>query len=88
MTISQEQFDDLLNRAALASLFYYPEIVVDDEDYRIQNDVDYCMEPVVGIADEAAERLRASIGRTIANPTAHRADLVALVIELAPPPIE
>jgi len=88
MTISQEQFDDLLNRAALASLFYYPEIVVDDDDYRIQNDVDYCMEPVVGIADEAAERLRASIGRTIANPTAHRVYLVALVIELAPPPIE
>jgi len=88
MTISQEQFDDLLSRAALAALFYYPEIVVDDDDYRIQNDVDYCMEPVVGIAHEAAERLRDAIGRTIADPTAHRADLVALIIELAPPPIK
>jgi hypothetical protein len=88
MTISQEQFDDLLSRAALAALFYYPEIVVDDDDYRIQNDVDYCMEPVLGITTEAGERLRVTIGRTIANPTAHRADLVALVIELAPPPNE
>jgi len=88
MTIPQEQFDDLLSRAALAALFYYPEIVVDDEDYRIQNDVAYCMEPVDGIADEVAEQLRDAVGRMIANPTAHRAELVALVIELAPSPSE
>ena len=88
MTIPQKQFDDLLSRAALAALFYYPEIVVDDVDYRIQNDIDFCMEPVDGIADEAAARLRDAVGRMIANPTAHRAELVALVIEMAPPPSE
>ena len=88
MTIPQEQFDDLLSRAALAALFYYPEIVVDDEDYRIQNDVAYCMEPVDGIDDEVDEQLRDAVGRMIANPTAHRAELVALVIELAPSPSE
>jgi len=88
MAITQEQFDDLLSRAALAALFYYPEIVVDDEDYRIQNDIDYCMEPVAGIADDADERLRLAVGRMIANPTAHRAELVALVIEMAPPTTE
>jgi hypothetical protein len=88
MTIPQEQFDDLLSRAAIAALFYYPEIVVDDDDYRIQNDIAYCMEPVYGIADDEAERLRAAIGRVIANPTAHRSELVELVIEMAPPPIE
>ena len=85
MTIPQEQYDDLLSRAALAALFYYPEIVADDEDYRVQNDVAYCMEPVVGISDDAAKRLRDAIGRMIANPTAHRSELVALVIEMAPP---
>jgi len=88
MTISQEQFDDLLSRAALAALFYYPEIAVDDEDYRIQNDVDYCMEPIFGLAREADARLRLTVGRTIADPTANRAELIALVIELALPPIE
>jgi len=88
MTIPQEQFDDLLSRAALAALFYYPEIVVDDEDYRIQNDVAYCLEPVDGLAEDAVERLREVVGRMIANPTAHRAELVALVIEMAPPPSE
>jgi len=88
MTIRQEQFDDLLSRTALAALFYYPEIAVDDEDYRIQSDVEYCMEPIFGLAQAADERLRLAVGRTITDPTVHRADLIALVIELAPPPIE
>ena len=88
MTIPQEQFDDLLNRTALAALFYYPEIAVDDVSYRIQDDVDYCMEPIFGLAEEIDAKLRVAVGRTIADPTAHRADLLAMVIELAPPPIE
>jgi hypothetical protein len=88
MTISQENFDDPLSRAALAALFYYPEIVVDDDYYRIQNDVDYCMEPIFGLAQDTDARLRLAVGRTIADPTANRAELIALVIELAPPPTE
>ena len=88
MTIPQEQLDDLLSRAALAALFYYPEMAVDDDDYSIQNDIAYCMEPVAGIGDEDAERLRVAVGRVITNPTAHRSELLALVIELASPPTE
>lgn len=88
MTIPQEQFDDLLSRTALAALFYYPELAVDDDDYRIHTDIAYCMEPVAGISDEDAERLRVAVGRVITNPTAHRSELLALVIELAPPSTE
>ena len=85
MTIPQEKFDDLLSRAALAALFYYPEIVVDEDTYSLQNDIAYCLEPVAAIPDEDIERLRVAVGRMIANPTAHRSELLALVIELAPP---
>ncbi|TDW31161.1 hypothetical protein [Cryobacterium psychrophilum] len=88
MTIPQEQFDDLLSRTALAALFYYPEVEVDDDGHNLPNDIAYCLEPVAGIADEDAERLRVVVGRVIANPTAHRSELLALVIELAPPPAE
>lgn len=88
MTIPREQFDDLLSRAALASLFYYPEIAVVDDDYSIQKDIAYCLVPVAGIPDEDAERLRVAVGRVITNPTAHRSELLALVMELAPPPPE
>ncbi len=86
MTIPQEQFDDLLSRTALAALFYYPEVAVDDDGHNLQNDIAYCLEPVAGIAYEDAERLRVVVGRVITNPTAHRSELLALVIELAPPP--
>ncbi|TFD49383.1 hypothetical protein E3T55_11465 [Cryobacterium frigoriphilum] len=85
MPIPQERFDDLLSRTALAALFYYPEIAVEDDDYNLQNDITYCLEPVAEIAAEDAERLRVAVGRVITNPTAHRSDLLALVIELAPP---
>ena len=88
MTIPQEQFDDLLSRTALAALLYYPEIAIDDDDYSIQKDIAYCLVPVAGIPDEDAERLRIAVGRVITNPTAHRSELLALVIELAPPPTE
>lgn len=88
MTIPQEHFDDLLGRTALAALFYYPEVAVDDDDYNLQKDIAYCLEPVAVLADEDVERLRVAVGRVITNPTAHRAELLALVIELAPPPVE
>ncbi|TFB68646.1 hypothetical protein E3O06_16300 [Cryobacterium glaciale] len=86
MTIPQEQFDDLLSRTALAALFYYPEIAVDDNRHNLRNDIEYCLEPVAMIADEDTERLRVAVGRVITNPTAHRSELLALVIELAPQP--
>ena len=85
MTIPQEQFDDLLSRTALAALFYYPEVAVDDDGPNLQSDIAYCLEPVAGIGDEDTERLRVVVGRVITNPTAHRSELLALVIELAPP---
>ncbi|TFD54670.1 hypothetical protein E3T46_00725 [Cryobacterium sp. Hh11] len=88
MAIPQEQFDDLLSRTALAALFYYPEVAVDDDGLNLQNDIAYCLEPDAGIADEDAERLRVAVGRVITNPTAHRSGLLALAIELAPPPAE
>ncbi|MGX5695108.1 hypothetical protein ACWKWP_02820 [Agromyces soli] len=88
MAISQEQFDDLLGRTALASLFYLPEVTVEDGAYRLQDDVEYCLQPVEGLPATDRERLRESIGRAIADPTAYRSDLLALVAELAPPPNE
>ena len=86
MTIPQEQFDDLLSRTALAALFYYPEIAVDDAEYNLEKDIAYCMEPVFALAEDDVARLRVAVGRVITNPTAHRSELLALIFELAPPP--
>ena len=86
MTISQEQFDDVLGRTALAALFYLPEVTVEDGHYRIHDDVAHCLEPVAELEPSAIEKLRDVIARTVADPSAHRSELLALVFELAPPP--
>ena len=88
MTISQEQFDDLLGRTALAALFYFPEVTVENGEYRIQDDVAYCLQPVDGLPAADVERLGRAVARAIADPTAYRSELLALVVELAPPPSE
>lgn len=86
--ISQEQFDDLLGRTALAALFYFPEATVENAEYRIQDDVEYCLLPVAGMLVADVERLRQAVARAIADPTAYRSELLALVAELAPQPSE
>lgn len=86
MSLPQEQFDELLQRTALASLFYYPEIAVDDTDYNLEKDLTYCLEPVSGLDADDLNELRAVVGRVITNPSAHRAELIELVIGLAPEP--
>lgn len=86
MSLPQEQFDELLQRTGLASLFYYPEIAVDDRDYSLENDLTYCLEPVMALDAEDLEELRLVVGRVITNPSAHRAELLELIIELAPDP--
>ncbi|WP_277871820.1 hypothetical protein [Cryobacterium ruanii] len=43
MTIPQEKFDDLLSRTALAALFHYPEIAVEDAGFSFQNDIAHCL---------------------------------------------
>ena len=88
MTRSPEQFDDLLGRTALAALFYLPEVTVTDGAYRIEDDVDYCLSAVDGLDVATSERLHEAVAQTIADPTEHRAALLALVMELAPPPSE
>ena len=86
MTLPQGNFDELLQRTALASLFYYPEMAVDDGDYNLQKDVEYCLEPVMALGTVDLEELRTVVGRVITNPSAHRSELIELVIELAPEP--
>lgn len=88
MSLPQERFDEMLQRTALASLFYYPEVAIDDSDYSLEKDLAYCLEPVMALSGKDLESLRTLVGRVITNPSAHRADLVELVIKLAPDPVD
>lgn len=84
MTIQQEQYDDVLSRTALAALFYFPPVT--DGDDSLENDISYCLEPVTELATEQAEQLRDVVGRVVTDPTAHRSELLELVLHPAQQP--
>ena len=73
---SREEVDDVLQRVGLAAISYYPEIHIDEPDYTVDTDVDWCLEPVTD--------LREAVGLAITNPTAHRYALFQTLLELAP----
>lgn len=81
---SREAVDDVLQRVGLAAISYYPEIHVDDPDYTVDVDVDWCVEPLTDLTDEQLRAVREAVGLTITNPTSHRTALVQRVLDLAP----
>lgn len=82
---SREEVDDVLQRVGLAAISYYPEIHIDELDYTVDTDVDWCLEPVTDLTDEQRAPLREVVGLAITNLlTAHRYALFQTLLELAP----
>jgi hypothetical protein len=79
--VTQESADISLQRIALASLLYYPEIGIDDPAYRLEGEVEWCLEEL-DPGDKDVVRDLAT--RTIVNPTGHRTELFTLLMKLAP----
>lgn len=80
----RDQVDDALQRIALAALMYYPEVHVDEPSYTVQQDVDWCIEPLSDLPEDELAELRTSIGRVITNPTAHREEVFRALLDLVP----
>jgi hypothetical protein len=78
-----DQTDAVLQRAAMLAFMYYPEIHVAEPDYVLANDIDFCMELLDDLDDEARDRLRDLIGRAIIDPTEYRTGLFATLADLA-----
>lgn len=81
---SREEVDDVLQRVGLAAISYYPEIHIDEPDYTVDGDVDWCLEPLTDLTDEQRITVREAVGRAITNPTAHRFGMFRVLLELAP----
>jgi hypothetical protein len=79
--ITREGADISLQRIALASLLYYPEIAIDDPTYRLEGEVDWCLED---LDSEDREVIRELAMRTIVNPTGYRTELFTRLMELTP----
>lgn len=72
-----EDADVLLQRVATIAIMYYPNLPADSPEYRLSEDVDWCLDEMAVGASET--ELRHLIGRTVVDPTAHREALTALV---------
>lgn len=77
-----EDADLLLQKVATIAIMYYPGLPADSPEYKLNDDIDWCVngtDPGVVSAE-----LRDLIGRTVLDPTAHREGLTALVYGMVP----
>ncbi|MGN6760325.1 MAG: hypothetical protein ACTHJI_03225 [Leifsonia sp.] len=80
----RDRVDDALQRTGLAALMFYPELQVDEPEYTVADDVEWCLGPLNGLPVEQLEPLRDVVARTIVDPTKHRARLFAALRALVP----
>ncbi len=82
---TQDQIDTALQRTAIAAFIYYRQIHVDQPDYRLDEDVDWCVEPLGDLEGDALASVRESVGRAIVDPSEYREELFAALSDLADP---
>lgn len=86
MTISKEQADEVVQKAALMAALYYPQVHADDLDYKLSNDVEWSLEdlPTEALSDDERASLRDVVSRFIIDPTGFREDLTGYIYQLTP----
>lgn len=80
---AQDQIDVALQRTAIAASIYYPQIHVDQPDYRLDEDLAWCVEPLGELDAVALAAVREIVGRAIVEPTEYREELFAILSGLA-----
>ncbi|RXZ51906.1 hypothetical protein [Agromyces binzhouensis] len=80
---AQDQIDIALQRTAIAAFIYYPQIHVDQPDYRLEDDLAWCVEPLGELDAVALGAVREVVGRAIVEPTEYREELFAILSGLA-----
>ena len=78
----EAQSDQIVQRAGICAMGYYPEISVDSPDYSVWAEADWCLEGVALDDPSTAEMLRAIVARTIIDPTEHREELTDFCSDL------
>lgn len=81
--MTTDDADEIIRKTGMLALLYYPELHADDPHYSLAGDVAWVLDHITA-PDPDAAMLRDAIGRAIIDPTAHRADLAALVYAATP----
>ena len=83
--IDRDHVDAALQRVSLLAFLYYPEVHVDEPDYSLSDDVDFCMEPLAELTGDERNSLRDLLGRAIIDPSEYREEVFIALTELAVP---
>lgn len=70
-------------RVGVAALAFYNERPADEPGYTIDEDIDWCMHPLAGLAEPNRSVIRGIIAATITDPTAGRQALVQYLARLS-----
>ena len=83
--IDSELADVALQRVSLLAFLYYPEIHVDEPKYSLNEDLDFCMEPLAELEEEDRKDVRQLFGRAIIDPSVYREEVFMRLTELTEP---
>lgn len=83
--ITEEDVQEVVERVGFASMFYYPEIHVDDATYDLMTQAGWSLEPISGeLSDDARTALRELVARTMIDPSKNREEMLSVLMELQP----
>lgn len=65
----------IAQKTGAAAIVYYPQIHVDEPDFKLADEITWCLEHVNELDEDDERILRDVIGRTILDPSGHRSKL-------------
>ncbi|WP_194396234.1 hypothetical protein [Microbacterium atlanticum] len=80
--MNRDAADEIVQKAGILAVLYYPEIHADDPDYRLANDVSWVLEEAGEFAEGDREMLVDIVSRVIIDPTGNREALTDFVYGL------
>lgn len=81
--MNRDAADEVVQKAGILAVLYYPEIHADDPAYTLANDVAWALEEVDELNDDDRAVLVDLISRVIIDPTGNREALTEFVYGLA-----
>ncbi|WP_127473878.1 hypothetical protein [Microbacterium sulfonylureivorans] len=81
--IDRSDAESAIYRTAVAAFSYYADKHIDEPGYTIDEDLDWCTQPLRGLPEEVQRRLRDEIRALITDPARDRQPFIRDVIDLS-----
>lgn len=77
--MNRDAADEIVQKAGILSMLYYPEIHADDPEYSLAADVTWALQDVEDLGDDDRAVLTDIISRVVIDPTGNREALTEFV---------